>query len=227
MAREWRNSCGQCGAAELLMVRKRGWFYVAIIFHDNGATIQPHASNGYICISETIGALLTPDKLDFENTPILESNYLVAPRSMIGSQQSIEMFPLEMVQRFGALLCAPGNFYQMKGLAESFPLPTIPDEATVMAMTKDEETGLYPEADTEVGLTDTKDEYKQWHRATEINDRPVRGTVISAINLFPDWPKRGADYYCGLRVEAYQNFVKNQKMFCEAMNTFFGVSDCF
>lgn len=228
MARSWENACG---AGQLLIdyVKEHGWFYVGNIFHDNGRTTQPHTANGCICISEENGALYTINKIDPENTIILEHMYLAAPSSHVSTQQTVTVFPLEMIQSWDALLLAQAHHYESKGPMDEFLLPTFPDEATVLGMEKDAETKLYPMSDgmVDVGLFDDKDEYKDWVGASNVNERPHRGTVIGTIDVHPDHPEWGKDKYVGIRIEQYQNFVNNQKMFCEAMNKFFGVGDCF
>lgn len=199
------QSCGQCGGIDLLLryVREHTWFYVASIFHDNGAVTQPHIANGCICFSNDLGALLSTGTLDSSNSDALEGRFLAMPRHTASFQETIQVFPAEMIQRFDVLLFSQFVTYECQDLMKDFELPTFPNHEELMALEPDPETGLYPDQDV-VG---------------ELN-----WDEVSTYNLFPN--RKSLDDYIGIKIKQYQDFHKNQKLFCERMNTLFGVSDC-
>ena len=181
-------------------VDKYGWFAVGNIFADNGYIINPFTVNGCVCASNSAEQLFTTGKYDIENTAVLENKYLVAPIDRVGFQQTIVAIQFSSIQHFDAHLLSQGWFYDLDGDDPKFVLPKWPTD--VESMVANEETGLYPGTDTITRLD---------------------GNDISAIDVFEDLP---LDHYTGIRVKPYQNFIRNQKLFAEAMNTYFGLSDC-
>lgn len=194
-------------AAQYLVeyVKKYGWLSVANIFHDNGYTSQPQTTNGFVGMSPSLEMFFIINKIDFENTPILEKKYLTVLGKAVAPQQAITCCPFSCIQRFDALLFTQSRHYAAEGLASDFPIPTRPKVSDILAMTKDESTGLYPGADKNIELTDH--------------------SLVSTIDLYPDqhW---GNEDYCGLRIEEAQIFYRNHELFCQRMNEFHGVDDC-
>lgn len=186
-------------------VKKTGWFWVANIFHDNGYTSQPHTTNGCICASPSLEQFFILNKTDFENTPVIEQYLAVYPNNEISPQQMISSCAFRWIQRFDTLLGTHSTFYKSFGDFDEFPVPTIPNDSDILALTPDPETGLYS------GPNITTADY---------NDG-----VASVYNLYPftEW---GDMRRVGIRIDRYQSFLRNQKKFCQAMNLMHGVSDC-
>ena len=142
--------------------------------------------------------------IDYENTSIIERDYVVAPYRNISFEQTITAYGFEHIQRFDALLFDQIPHFNMKGREEVFPIPKIPTPAGVENLEKGED-GFY-EGFPRAVLTD-------------------RATEISVIDLHPNqnWSN---GKFMGLRIDAYKDFIANQKLFCQRCNEMFGCSDC-
>ena len=209
-------------AAQLLLdyVGKHGWYSVANIFHDNEFSHQPHTANGCICASPSLEMLFTVGKVDAENSPIIEHNYVVAPYNHIDFEQTISVLPFEHLQRWDALTFTQGHHVPSQGAFTDFPVPTLPPPDEILAIEVDPETGIadgYPIA----VLNDRR------HSEKKLNEEDEKySTRISVLDLHPDHPDWSNDRFMGLRIKRIQDFIRNQRIFAQQCNQMFDVSDC-
>ena len=183
-------------------VKKFGWFGIGNIFIDNGLVVNPFTVYGTVCYSESAEQLFTTGKYDTENTGVLQEHYLVTPPKFVGFQQTIVCVQFASIQHIDVHMFSQSYFFDMKAENPVYPTPKIPSEEFALSLAKDEETGLYDNTDTYTRMD---------------------GNDISTLNIYPG---RSEYDYTGIRAESYRQFIKNQRAFANAVNEYFGLTDC-
>ena len=178
-------------------IKAHGWLSTTTITFKDGITITQH---GCACLCESEELIFAASLIDSSYTENLESEFFVVPRDRIGFQQTIVAIDLNKLLHFDANLFTHAMYDQ---LAAENKIPEIPTPEQILAMTKDEETGLYPGTDT---------------------IETINGTLISSIPFYP--ANNTPITYYGARVDGWKTWYERQKNFITIVESMFGVSGC-
>ena len=224
-------------------VKDKGWLYIASVCFDNSNVLSIVNSSGYVAISESENAMFwlsNQDTADSEN--VFNSLAYLNP-NIIGHHVTLVDQDLDCLQHFEYSLYSRMNFYWDE--QDAFPAPKIPTKAEIMALEKDEETGLYPGTDELFGLkkryngfnyddltkrskTSTISMYSddQFTGVPEYSNKKYM-TTGKAFFEYDKYPEGIASEYCGsgVNIDGWKTFYKNQEKFVAAMKTFLGIYD--
>ena len=183
-------------------IQKNGWLSVGNIYFDNGLNWNPFTTGGYICLSPSKELIISDGKYDSTNSAKLDNFLIWNSHRYINMWQTITVVGFDMLQHFDINLFQGEQFYNIN--EKEYYLPDVPTPDEIKAIQLDPDTGLADETQYSIGETLDK---QKW----------------SCIEAFPDAPW---DQAVGFRIKVWQDFYKEHEKFCNAMNTFLGVSDC-
>ena len=224
-------------------VKNKGWLHIASVCFDNSNVLNIVNTGGYVAISESENTMIwlsSQDMADSENT----FNRLAHLNpNIIGHHVTLVDQDLDCLQHFEYALYSKMHFYWDE--QDAFPAPTIPTKDEIMALEKDEETGLYPGVDSLFGLKNRYNgfgyedltERKETSTIAMYTDDQFTGVpehsnkkyMTSGRPFFdyPDYPNGIAGEYTasGVNIDGWKTFYKNQEKFVAAMKTFLGIHD--
>lgn len=227
-------------------VKDKGWLHISSAFFDNTNVLTVTNSSGYVAVSESENSVFWLTNQDTADSENVFNGFIYSDPTIVAHHVTLVQQDLDCLQHVEYALYSKMNFY-WDG-QDQFPMPTIPTKAEIMALTKNEETGLYDGAsDILYGL---KPRYNGFDVDTVLNKER---TETSTINMYqddqftgtptgkfdnykethkpfydyPSFPKGIGNTMCaaGVNIDAWQTFYKNQERFVTALQSFLGVSD--
>lgn len=182
-------------------IKEKGWLAISSLYFDNSFVCNVFNSRGYVAYSPSHESFFTLSCLDSTDTANVENKYVVMTREIIGMQQTITCISQDMLQHFDYAMYSQYSFYADE--QEKFPWPEIPTREKIESMIKNEETGLYDDADLV-------------HR--------MSGREDSAIGLYKK-EEVPTGKYSGAVIDNWKTFYKNQDKFVQMLSECFGITD--
>lgn len=198
-------------------LEKNDWLGLSSLYFDNAYVMNVYTTRGYIAYSPSKKVFFAFSPTDSADVSIIEGTYAMLPHDILGHEWNITAVGYEHLQHFDIAQYSKYEFYN--DAQEKTPWAHIPTRATIMALEKDPETGLYPETDTVGLITDRKD------------CEPPCDRIISTIGMYPEedgyQQKKDPDtwLYSGAIIDGWKRFYKNQEKFRVLLSEAFGVTD--
>lgn len=227
------------------VIDEKGWLALSSIYFDNAVALTMNTSSGRVAYSKSEGLVFWISNQDILDSANTENGLIHMDPSFMGHQTHLVVQDIECTQHFTMALYAKMNFY-WDG-QDAFPVPKIPTKDEIMAMEKDEATGLYPGTDTIVGIKErytgeiSTPNYRAekstilMYEDSQFTGKPTdkklleKKHLMTSVSLFdtPNFPTGSTQtvFASGVNIDAWKAFYDNQEKFATAIKEYTGISD--